>query len=72
MNGTTLVVMGGFVLLLWVYVAFLDRIQRWRAPWDRWARVRPTMVPVLKVLAVGFAVVVSLCYALMLVAAVAR
>jgi hypothetical protein len=71
MDGTILVGMGGFVLLLWLCVAFFDRIQGWRAPWHRWARVRPTMVPVLRVLAIGLAVVVSLCYALMLAAAVA-
>lgn len=55
--------------MLWLHVAYFDRIQRWRTPWDRWARVRPNMLPVLKVLAIGFAVVVSLCYALMLAAA---
>ena len=68
MNATTLVVMGGFVLLLWLHVAFFDRIQRWRMPCKRWAKARPNMLPVLKVLAIGFAAVVSLCYAFMLAA----
>jgi len=71
MDATTLMVMGGFVLLLWLHVAFFDRIQRWRMPWDRWARVRPSMHGMLKVLAIGFATLVSLCYALMLAAAAA-
>ena len=71
MGGTTLVVMGVFVLLSWLHVAFFDRIQRWRPPWDRWARVRPNMLPVLKVLAIGFAVLVSFVYLLMLTAAAA-
>ena len=71
MDGTTLVAMGVFVLLNWLHVAFFDRIQKWRPPWHRWARVRPNMHGVLKVLAIGFACLVSLIFALMLAAAAA-
>lgn len=71
MDGTALVATGVFVLLNWLHVAFFDRIQRWRTPWDRWAKVRPNMLPVLKALAIGFAVLVSLIFALMVAAAAA-
>lgn len=66
---TTLIVIGGFVVLLWLHVAFFNRVQRWQTPWNRWAKVRPNMHPILKVLAIGFSSVASLCYVLMLIAA---
>ena len=71
MDRTSLVVMGVFVLLNWLHVAFFDRIQRWRTPWDRWARVRPNMLPVLKVLAIGLSVLLSVVFVLMVTAAAA-
>jgi|GEM_PF-6965311 len=64
-----LVVMGVFVLLLWLHVVFFDRLQRWQPPWSRWVRQpEENMLRMLKVLAIGFAVFVSLCYVVMLIA----
>jgi hypothetical protein len=71
MDATELAAMGVFVLLNWLHVAFYDRIQSWRTPWDRWARVRPDMNRIMKVLAIGFAGFVSLIYAVLLAATAA-
>ena len=71
MDGVTLGAMGVFVLLNWLHVAYFDRIQRWPTPWDRWARARPEMHGILKVLAIGFASVVTLVFVIMLAATAA-
>ena len=71
LSGTALVVVGVFVLLNWLLVAFIDRIQNWRTPWDRWARVRPDMNWIMKLMLIGFASYVSLLYAVMLFLAIA-
>lgn len=71
MDGIVLVVMGVFVLLNWLHVAFFDRIQNWRTPWDRWARVRTDVNWMMKALAIAFAGLVTLIYILMLALAAA-
>jgi hypothetical protein len=69
MRTETVVIMGGFVVLLWLHAIFFDRVQRVSGLWSRWLPVTDTAVrlrPLFRVVAKVIAVVASVFYLVVL------